>query len=77
MAFLLVFIENVFHFVVQRLVCFLELYGNILMNSAFADPELASGSAHRSVIFNDVFSKYNTSFLITFVALLQRISPLN
>lgn len=76
MAFLLVFVEDGFYFFIQSLVCFLELYGNILMNCAFADPELTGGSAHRSVILNNEFPKYNTSFLTAVIALLQRISPL-
>lgn len=76
MAFLFVFVENGFDFLIQSLVRLLELYGNILMNGAFADPELTGGSAHRSVIFNNEFPKYNTSFLIAVIALLQRFSPL-
>lgn len=75
MTLLLVFVEHGLYFVVQRLVGFLKLCGDILMNGAFAYPELLCSGPYCRVIFNNIFSEYYASFLITFAAWFQRSFP--
>ena len=73
MAFLLVFVEYGLYLFIERFVCFFQLCGYILMNGAFAYPELLCSGSYRRVIFNNEFSEYYASFLIA--AWFQRIFP--
>lgn len=60
-AFLLVFVKDGFHLVVQRFVYLLQLFRYVLMNGALAYSELLRGRSDGRVVFYDIFSEYNTS----------------
>lgn len=75
MAFLLILFQYALDFFIKSFVGFLKLYRNVLMNGAFAYSELLCGRSYRSVVFNNIFSEYYASFLITFAAWFQRLFP--
>ncbi len=75
-AFLLVFVKDGFHLVVQRLVYFPQLFRYVLMNGTLAYSELLRGRSDGRVIFYDIFSEYDTSFVFTCRRLFQMLSPL-
>lgn len=75
MPLLLVLVKYGLYLLVQRFICFFELGGDILVNGAFAYPELLCSGSYCRVIFNNIFSEYYASFLITFAAWFQRLFP--
>lgn len=75
MTLLLVFVEDGFHFLKKRFVCLFKLCRDILMNGAFAYSELLRGRSYCRVIFNNIFSEYYASFLITVAGRSQRSFP--
>mgnify|MGYP004493606587 FL=1 len=66
MTLLLVSVENSLHLVVQLGIHLRQLHRDILMDRAFAYPELLCRRADRCVVFHYVMSEYDTSFLIVF-----------
>lgn len=72
MAFLLVFLKYRFYLFVESFIRLFEFYRYVLMDGAFTYPELLCGGSYSRVVFNNVFSEYDTSFLTTVAALFQR-----
>lgn len=72
MAFLFIFFQYGFHFLVESFIRLFKLYRYVLMDGAFTYSELLCGGSYSRVVFNYIFPEYDTSFLIAVAALLQR-----
>ena len=75
MTLLFVAVEYVFYLIIERFVGFFELCGDVLMDRAFADSELARCCSDRRIVLYDVFPQYYASFLVAVAALLQDSPP--